>query len=90
MTVSIQLPPPLEETLRRQVDDLDQHAKEALLVDFYRHERITKGELATALGMTRMEVNSVLNRWNVTEDLPTAEEIMQEVAAIEARRQRTE
>ncbi len=78
MSVSITLPPPLEESLRREIADLDQHAKEALLIDLYRKERITKHQLATALGMTRIEVNDVLNRWNVTEDLPTVDEIFQD------------
>ncbi len=85
MSVSIELPPILEESLRREIADLDQLAKEALLVDLYRKERITKHQLATALGMTRFEVNDVLNRWNVTEDLPTLAEIESQVAIMEAK-----
>jgi hypothetical protein len=82
MSVSITLPPPLEASLRREIADLDQHAKEALLIDLYRKVRITKLQLATALGLTRFEVNEVLNRWNVTEDLPTVDEIFQEAGQL--------
>ncbi|QEG35977.1 UPF0175 family protein [Bythopirellula goksoeyrii] len=90
MSVCIELPPTLEESLRREIADLDQLAKEALLVDLYRKERITKHQLATALGMTRFEVNDVLNRWNVTEDLPTVDEIFREAKQLaELRNQET-
>ncbi len=85
MAVCIELPPQLEETLRRDIADLDRVAKESLLVEFYRHERITKHQLATALGLDRFSVNEVLNRHNVTEDLPTLEEIERQVAVMEAK-----
>jgi hypothetical protein len=82
MSVSIDLPPSLEDSLRRDIADLDRHAKEALLIDLYRKERITKPQLAAALGVTRFEANEVLNRWNVTEDLPTVDEIFQEAQTL--------
>ncbi len=88
MDVCIELPPQLEEALRRDIADLDRVAKESLLVELYRHERITGHQLATALGLDRFAVNGVLNRHNVTEDLPTADEIFSQVAAIEALMQR--
>ena len=84
MSVCIELPAQLEESLRRQVADLDQMAKESLLVDLYRQERLSKHQLATALGLDRFEVNDVLNRHHVTEDLPTVDEILRDAAAIEA------
>ena len=84
MSVSINLPPTLEESLRRDIADLDQVAKESLLVELYRHERITKHELATALGIDRFAANDVLNRFGVTEDLPSADEIRQQVDAMNA------
>jgi hypothetical protein len=90
MSVNITLPPTLEESLRRDIADLDQHAKEALLVDLYRKQRITKPQLATALGMTRFEVNDVLNRWNVTEDLPSADEILSAAETLGALREHAE
>lgn len=88
MSVCINLPAELEASLRRQVADLDQQAKEALLVDLYRHGALTHHELATALGMERFEVDRFLNDQGVVEDLPTAASILQEVKDIEARMQR--
>lgn len=85
MSVCIDLPIQLEESLRRDIADLDQVAKESLLVDLYRQERITKHQLAEALGLDRFEVNTVLNRHNVTEDLPTLDEIERQVAVMEAK-----
>ena len=85
MSVCIDLPAQLEEALRRDIADLDQLAKESLLVDLYRQERITKHQLAEALGLDRFEVNDVLIRHNVTEDLPTLDEIERQVAVMEAK-----
>ncbi|MGL4512420.1 MAG: UPF0175 family protein [Lacipirellulaceae bacterium] len=87
MSVSITLPPSLEESLRRDIADLEQHAKEALLIDLYRRERITKPQLAAALSMTRFEVNDVLNRWNVTEDLPSVDEVFSAAEALASLRE---
>lgn len=84
MSVCIELPPQLEDSLRREIGDLDQLAKESLLIDLYRKEHITQHQLAIALGIDQFSVNDLLNRHGVTEDLPTADEIRQEVAAIEA------
>lgn len=85
MSVSINLPPTLEESLRRDIADLDQVAKESLLVELYRHERITKHQLATALGIDRFAANDLLSRFGVTEDLPTLEEIERQVETIEGK-----
>ena len=85
MSVSINLPPTLEESLRRDIADLDQVAKESLLVELYRHERITKHQLATALGIDRFAANDLLDRFGVTEDLPTLEEIELQVETIEGK-----
>jgi hypothetical protein len=85
MSVSIHLPPTLEESLRRNIADLDQVAKESLLVELYRHEHITKHQLATALGIDRFAANNVLNRFGVTEDLPILNEIERQVETIEGK-----
>ncbi len=85
MSVSIHLPPSLEESLRRDIADIDQVAKESLLVELYRHERITKHQLATALGIDRFAANDLLNRFGVTEDLPTLEGIERQVETIEGK-----
>lgn len=88
MSVCINLPTELEASLRSQISDLDQTAKEALLADLYRQGALTHFELGTTLGMERFEVDQFLNDRGVVEDLPTAESILREVKEVEARLQR--
>lgn len=85
MSVSIELPIELEAQLRRQIADLDRAAKEALLVELYRQERITSHELASALCINRFAADELLRRHGVTEDLPTVADVQAEVAGLEAR-----
>ena len=75
MTISFDLPADVEASLRHQFSDLDRVAKESALVELYRQDKISQPELSRALGVTRLETEAVLKRHNVTEDLPTNEEI---------------
>ena len=82
MSVSFSLPGPLEEMLRAQVGNLDDAAKEAALVEMYRQGSLSHHQLAMALGLNRFEINAVLKRRNVTEDLLTQEEFDEQMAAL--------
>jgi hypothetical protein len=75
MAVTIQLPSEIEQRLRATSSDLDTEGKEAMLVELYRQEKLTRLELGQALGLNRFETDAVLKRHNVTEDLPTREEL---------------
>ena len=75
MAVTFELPQEIERSLRRQLGDLDQVAKEAALVELYRQDRITAHELAQGLGLSRLETEALLKRYGVTEDLPTESEL---------------
>ncbi|MFZ1006990.1 MAG: UPF0175 family protein [Candidatus Sulfotelmatobacter sp.] len=81
-TVSFQLPESIEQQLRAQLGDLDAVAKEAALVEMYRQGQLTQFQLATALGITRLQVDGVLKRHHVTEDLVTVEEHNAEMATL--------
>jgi predicted HTH domain antitoxin len=74
MTVTFELPEDVEQRLRQQSPDLDSEAKEAMLVELYRQDKLSHFELAQALGLDRFETDAVLKKHNVTEDLPTDEE----------------
>jgi hypothetical protein len=74
MAVTIELPPDVEQRLRAENADLDRQAKEAMLVELYRQDKLSHHELAQSLGLERFEVDRILKRHNVTEDLPTTEE----------------
>lgn len=74
MAVTVELPADMEQRLRQLSPDLDSEAKEAMLVELYRQDRISHYELSQALGLDRFETDGVLKQHNVTEDLPTVEE----------------
>jgi predicted HTH domain antitoxin len=79
MTIHIQLPASLEQALARLGRDPVRELKEAALVELYRQLRISHGELAEGLGLSRSETDALLRRHNVTEDLLTSEELRDQV-----------
>ena len=81
MTVSVELPDEIEQTLRRELGDLGQAAKEAVLVELYRQHKLTHHEVATALGLSRFETDDLLKRHGVPYDI-TLEDIQRESASI--------
>ena len=80
MTVIFQLPSDLEQSLRHDLQNLDAEAKEALLVELYRQDKLTHTRLSEALGLDRIETEGVLKKHHVTHDLPTREEIGEDLA----------
>jgi hypothetical protein len=82
MAVTFELPTGIEEQLRREVNNLDDVAKEAAMVELYRLGTLTHHELATALGPERFETDALPKRHHVTEDLVTPEEFAEEGAAL--------
>jgi hypothetical protein len=79
MAITFDLPSEIERHLRESVSNLDQTAKEAVLVELYRQGKLTQYELCRALSLTRLEIETLLKRHGVTEDLPTADEIADDV-----------
>jgi predicted HTH domain antitoxin len=79
MALTIELPPEVEQKLRAQTPDLDSEAKEALLIELYRQEKLTRYELSQALGLNRFETDGVLKKHCVAEDFPTSEELAQDL-----------
>jgi len=77
MAVTIQLPADVEERLRAESPDLDALAKEAMLIELYRQDKLSHYELSQALDLDRFETDGVLKMHNVVVDLPTPEEIEQ-------------
>ncbi len=82
MSISFDLPASVEDQLRRELVDLDVVAKEAVLVALYRQGRITHHQLGLSLGLERHETDGLLKSHNVTEDLPRAEELAEEIATL--------
>jgi predicted HTH domain antitoxin len=82
MTLTIQLPVEVEQRLRAESANLEAEAKEALLLGLYRQDKLTRYELSQALDLTRFETDAVLKKHNVTEDLPTTEELEEDLQRI--------
>jgi predicted HTH domain antitoxin len=85
MTIAFDIPGNIEHLLQQSGQDPSQAAKEALLVELYRQEKISHGELAQALGLSRCGTDVVLKRHNVTEDLLTPQELATQVAQLRER-----
>jgi predicted HTH domain antitoxin len=84
MALTIELPPSVEERLRAENPNLDEEAKEAMLIELYRQEKLTRYELSLALGISRFETDAVLKKHKVTIDLPTPEELEEELRLLRA------
>jgi Uncharacterised protein family (UPF0175) len=82
VSISFELPVAIEEQLRRDHADLDVVAKEAALVELYRQGRITQHQLGLSLDKSRFEVEVLLKRHNVTEDLDTAEQVAEHITIL--------
>ena len=82
MAIAFELPGSIEQRLRQDYPDVDQAAKEATLIEFYRQGRIGHYELSQALGLSRCEIDSVLQCHGVTEDLLSSEEHEAQLAGL--------
>jgi predicted HTH domain antitoxin len=82
MAITIELPSAIEEELRSEEGDLAAVSKEALLIELYREGRISHGELADVLGLSRNQADEVLRRRRVTEDLLTSTELAEQVTGL--------
>lgn len=65
MVVRFELPQEIEQSLRRDLGDLDQAAKEAALVELYRQEKLTHHQLVQALGLSQTDTDALLKQHEV-------------------------
>ena len=66
MHVHINIPHEAEDVLRREWGDLDQAARDALLVESYRTGKISIGFLAATLGVSRWDAERWLTQRGVS------------------------
>jgi predicted HTH domain antitoxin len=81
MTICFEIPQDIEERLRSTGADLNQTAKESLLVELYRQKQVTHHQISQALGLSRYEVDGLLKRHDVPLDL-SIEEFRTEAASL--------
>ncbi len=67
--ISFDIPKGLADVVAKFAPDISQEAKEAFMVDLYRRRAITLRVLREALGIARIEVDAVLARHEVANDL---------------------
>jgi len=89
MAVTFELPPEVEQTLRRELRDLDSEAREALLVDLYRRGMLSGRVLSESLELDRIQTEELLQKHGVTEDLGTLNDYLSDAKALAALRERT-
>ena len=82
MTVSFELSQELEQSLRGNLKDVGAEAKEAFLVAQYRLGRLTRAALSRALGIDRFETEDVLHKHQVTEDLGTIDDYVEDIGTL--------
>ena len=87
MTISFEIPHDIERQLRNNGADLSSEAREAFLVELYRQDRITHGQLGRALDLDAYETDGVLKRHGVFHDL-SIEEINAQVDSLRGTRPR--
>ncbi len=75
MSVTIDMPPALLALFADLGQDAAQAIKESAIIDLYRRGRLSQADLATALGISRTQVDAVLQRHAVIEDLATESEV---------------
>ena len=83
MSIHIELPKPIEDKLRADLGDLATAGKEAMLVELYRQGKVSYGELAESLGLSRYATDDLLKRHMVTEDLLTSEELEAQLSGLQ-------
>ena len=75
LNVKLDLPPDVEDRLRREVTNLDADVKEAYVLELFRRGKLSHYELSQVLGLDRHETDAYLKQRNVFEGSLTAPEL---------------
>jgi len=87
MVIRFDIPDPIEQELAKQVGDVSQAAKEALVIESYRTGRLSIGQVARVLGFeTRFQAEEWLGKhgvsWNYSlDDLEADRETLRQLLA---------
>lgn len=75
LTVTLNVPPEIEEKLRAGTSDLDADVKEVYALEMFRRGRLSHYELSQVLGLDRFETDAYLKRHKVFEGSLTMEDL---------------
>ena len=74
-TVRLDLPPDVEQRLRKETPDLSEAVKEAYILELFRQGKLSHYELSKVLRLDRFETDAYLKRHNVFEGSLTLEDL---------------
>ncbi|HEY2382519.1 MAG TPA: UPF0175 family protein [Terriglobia bacterium] len=74
-TVRLDLPPDVEQRLRRETSDLSEGVKEAYVLDLFRRGKLSHYELSQILGLDQFETDAYLKRHSIFEGSLTLEDL---------------
>jgi len=90
MAITIELPGAIEEKLPSEGGDIAALGKEVILIELYREGRISHGDLAGGLGLSRNQVDAVRRVRHIAAELPCADRTCARSAvAVRTRRRST-
>jgi formamidopyrimidine-DNA glycosylase len=75
LTVTLDLPPDVEQKLREETPDLNADVKEAYVRELFRRGKLSHYELSQVLGLDRFETDAYLKKHNVFEGSLTMEDL---------------
>jgi hypothetical protein len=73
VTIRFEIPPDIEQQIRTNGVDLDREARELYLLELYRQDRISHGQLRDALGMSFHEAERLIKDHDAGHDFPLDE-----------------
>jgi len=74
-TVRLELPPEVEQRLRREKSDIAEDVKEAYAVELFRRGKLSHYELSSVLSLSRLETDAYLKLHKVYEGSLTNEDV---------------
>ena len=74
-TVRLELPPEIEQRLRKENPDISKEVQEAFVLELFRRGKISHCELSHVLGLDRIETDSYLKRHGAFEGSLTNEDL---------------
>jgi predicted HTH domain antitoxin len=82
ISISVNLPPDVEERLRVEYPDLSAAVREGFAVELFRRGILTHFDLGRVLGLDRFETDALLKRHQVAEYSPAHEDVDADVESL--------
>jgi hypothetical protein len=87
-SLTIELPEDVGRALRSEFPALEDSAREAMAVEFFRQGRLNHFQLSRVLGLDRFQTDAVLKRHGVEEQSQTVEDVESDRATLRQLREK--